>query len=1129
MVSGRQTCRLGLTQGDLTISTPSAPVRPSQPPAARGRGPVRRLLPLLLLLLLLGRARQAVQAQGSSAYWQYSAPGRIAQLIVADVDNDGLQEFILAADDVNLSLVNSDGRSAWSTPYRTDDTITHLAFAGAAPDSAQRAFVIVATRSELLAISLTQTVSWRQALPAPAARLVALNADQDDALEILLALQDGTLLLYDDTGALRWRKPPPDNLADDPRPQLVVADFDGTGGADILFSYRRTRFSELARYDLNGNALWLRPVVDGGVTALAAVVLREGAPPLLALGTDTGHLALYDVAQNRRLWYRTPAVGKTITDLTENVTAGGRTVVLGTDIGRVLAYDEQGIRRWDSTLEADAPRRVTALASNPHPSGDAQPFSLAVTLSSGDPGQVSQADVLLLDDQGNALSERYTTSSGAGLSRLIDVNGDGRTELLLVDFATVQLLDPGIGAGENLQDWEYAFNAEPEAALVVDIDSDGQDEMLIGGQGGRLHLVSAGGEALWARELSGRVAHLAVIENAFGAQSAIVVVHNNREVGANNVETFSGTIELLRPDGRPMLRWTNGRELPTTITSLLVHDIRGQGIPAIIVGTVDGRVVAFSLDGDLMWETTLNGSVEFLYGLPLADNGRVAFLAGSQARQLHLISNKGRDVLRANYFQPIVGLTALGGDATGTNLVIAIADGTLRGLDASGSAQWETELDGLPTQLLSTGAGSFMVATDENEVLQLQEGGDSPRIVWQVGELGRVTAMFWGDLDNDGLNDLAVGNREGNVRLFAAEDRRMWDAIELGSSVFYINAMRREAGQPAELAIVTNNGILQHFRAQANRPPLLVNPQLDVAIGRYSVSVNVINLEENDQVVVTLETFNPQSASWQPGESRLANGNQPLFWQLDPAAVSETGLRYRFFYDDGTHQGFVEPAPGPSPLFAAESTSPWPAIFAVAVIAALGGAFFLAQRRTLDARVGRFYQRVRQQAANTLQLVDVVYTMTNGSPDYLLNLASRARQDGNRPLASLADGLFLLADRPEAALPVLTGALEDAENSQPVWRELAAWQALLQTGEALFQSPTVTELSLLRPRLVRALEQRPAATKPLVSMEALVPILTSVRDSERVDLVEDRLVYLQRSPDPAAAAARTYRLESADR
>ncbi|MFO7540912.1 MAG: AAA family ATPase, partial [Chloroflexota bacterium] len=225
--------------------------------------------------------------------------------------------------------------------------------------------------------------------------------------------------------------------------------------------------------------------------------------------------------------------------------------------------------------------------------------------------------------------------------------------------------------------------------------------------------------------------------------------------------------------------------------------------------------------------------------------------------------------------------------------------------------------------------------------------------------------------------------------------------------------------------------------------------------------------------------------------------------------ITNGAVRYRFHYDDGIHQGILEPPPGPASI---QSEGLWQNIpFLLLVVGLAGGVMVVAlvrQAKTPAARANRFFRRLQQSPSQTLPRLAQKYEHTGGSPDFLLYLANRARQEGAWLVAGLADGLFLLANRPQAGLSIITSVLGEAGQQTPPWDDLERWQLIHGTAQKLLEAPSITELSLLRPELVHLLEAVGDRDLASPALDELLPVLTSLRDSERVELFEDRLVYL---------------------
>jgi hypothetical protein len=181
------------------------------------------------------------------------------------------------------------------------------------------------------------------------------------------------------------------------------------------------------------------------------------------------------------------------------------------------------------------------------------------------------------------------------------------------------------------------------------------------------------------------------------------------------------------------------------------------------------------------------------------------------------------------------------------------------------------------------------------------------------------------------------------------------------------------------------------------------------------------------------------------------------------------------------------------------------------VVVAVGLVVLVRQSQTPGAQAGRFQRRLNQKPTQTLTLVEKRYASLSGSPDFLLQLANHARRAGDTNLANLADGLFLLGNRPQSGLAIITRALDDIAASEQSWDNLPQRRLIYKTCQSLLEAASITELTLLRPQFVHLLAVLEEKKEWSPILESLLPVLTNMRDSERVDSIEDRLVYLNQA------------------
>lgn len=726
---------------------------------------------------------------------------------------------------------------------------------------------------------------------------------------------------------------------------------------------------------------------------------------------------------------------------------------------------------------------------------------------------IEPAYLLLLSNDGRILSADFPTTSPTGLTRLVDINRDGREELLLAGFGTLELIDPGFGPGRNIEFWNYRLDTRPQTSLILDAEDDGQQELLIGTGGGILYLIqSSDGSRRWSAELGGIIRQTALAQTENKRQANIVVAYNRSKTNPQGNESYTGHIQLLRPtDGLPDPTWGDGIQLPVFITSLLVTDINQEGRPEILVGTIDGQIHAYSLNGELLWQTNLTGRIDQLVWYYISQNNHLELAATSQSNLIHFLSNKGSLKNQLAYLQDIVNLQTLMPDGLPpSQLIVTGQDGIVRGLGPEGRLLWEYNSQSTPINTF-IGGNAIFIATEEEQLICLGFIGDpSPAELWRLGDMGRISAFYWGDLNGDVLPDMAIGNRDGVVSLYTAEgDPQIWDRLEMAGDIFHLTAIQRRADQPAELVAITETGVVRLFQKQVNRPPLLLNPTAEAQGAAYSFNISVINIEENEMVGVRLELFDPVTNTWVSEVEKQAQRNELLFWLIQSPTTNEA-VRYRFIYHDDVHSGVIEPLAGPPPLLVPTPNNTVLIVIAVmgtVLVVSFSGAF-LRRSWQPDVRARRFYRRLQKQPATTLNMIRVAYNLNADSPGFLLGLANQARLDGNKPLAGLVDGLFLLSARPEAGLPIILSALDEAEKMSPSWRDVPWWSATFRTAQQLLVAPSITELSLLRPQLNEALRTRGRAERPAMSLDSLLPIITRFGDSMRVEETGDQLVYL---------------------
>ncbi len=1102
----------------------------------------------LFVLLALGLLRPfPTQAQEQTAdYWNYATSGRLQHLFLADVNNDGVAELVVAAENGRIDLIDANGDLLWS--YEVGAPVRAITVVNSSDVMQVGHEIAVALANELLFFNAGGALLWRVPLEAAAPPPTLLTGGGSAALaewqsqytaapvtiapfdyngdgyeEILLLLRSGQLQLYGADGNRLWRHIRNNNPTIDATPHLVVDDFDGNGRQEALVGYFNpsSRFSRLAWVQGDGQARWERPV-DGRITALQPFQITENSPPSIAVGTSLGNVNLYS-ATGQRIWPRT--VNRPVSALTIVPLPDGPGLAVGTNSGSVIVFDGLGRRRLTTHLDQEANRRIVSLSAGAALLGENWPMMAAII--GPQPDQPGPTDLMLLGEDGRIL-QTFTSVDETGLARLVDINQDQLSELLLVQFPDLALLGLGVGASEIALEWSRVLRAVPLSHLVLDFDQDGVDELLVGDDDGRLHRFDNEGSLYLRIAPGGEIAHLATLSSSNNAEPRIVLAR----ILGDGIGAPISILEVRQENGEQA--WAE--ELPSPVTSLLVGDVNGRGEPEIVVGTAAGNITVFSALGARLADYQISGPVRHLRILPdanpLTPDLPELLVANDTELFKFRASDEGPQSI-ATYNQPIIDIYVLPrvGNAVEltARLLVLVADSHAYGLNWRGVLlpPWPVALDGIPVfshaislppdDETSGAKEALLIATEAGTLLNLQIENGRPHIAWRIHGVGEVTGIQWGDVDGDSLAEIAVANRDRSILLFS-QAPELIDELALSSSAFGLVTLQQDTGQKTDLVVITDNGLAQLFRAQENRPPLLTNPTTDVQPGQYNLNVAVRDVE-GDAVTVELQMFDPNTGEWvSQSQRQVSTGNGQVPFLIPNPIITGEGVAYRYFFVDGFHSGYLTPPPGPRPLMVTPFfTSAQMLLVGLSLLAAVTAVVLIRQAQSAPARARRFHRRLRQHPTHTLLLLENRYTYTGGSPEFLLYLTSQARQSGDRLITSLADGLFLLGDRPHAALSILNSALDEIEQQNLDWHCLTCWRMMFRAGQGLLEAPSITELTLLHPQLVELLRLLDETEYWSPTLDLLLPVLTNLRDSERVETAEDRLVYLNEAGSQLAA------------
>ncbi len=359
--------------------------------------------------------------------------------------------------------------------------------------------------------------------------------------------------------------------------------------------------------------------------------------------------------------------------------------------------------------------------------------------------------------------------------------------------------------GRLIEKWTFdAKSPLLSSAAAIDIDGDGQKEIIFGTRDGRVFCIGEDSKKKWEYGIKEEVDEVESYFYDSERMDAVPATPTIRDVNNDGKPeilfgTELGTVYCLSHKGKLLWRFKTKGAVRGRI---LVEDVDNDGFPEVLFGTTSGLFLILTSEGNERYRFEVDGSVESEPAV--TRDGPTQIIFGTEKGLLYsygplgkrLWSFAAKGAIRA---RPVFGLLV-----DSLNLVVGDNSGRLYCLDLKGNEQWtfvtEGAIYGSATlaDLNQDGRLEVVFGSCDNRVYCLTNRGEK---LWSYEtDFWIVTTPIVTDIDGDGNLEVVVGSYDHNLYVLDGEGAYSLDYLPGLAGVahqagHYSSILTREPGE----------------------------------------------------------------------------------------------------------------------------------------------------------------------------------------------------------------------------------------------------------------------------------------------------------------------------------------------